>query len=193
MMTLMIAMVISMMMMMTGQSALDLQKVCCGSWHSWLVSSVIFSAVFPSQCIYKILSCCIQLKAALHSADAVFPDTVFSVVCLSVYGRSDCGSTALHRSVCFCVSVCLTPPQCVSIYGRTISPHTSAETRLTALGRTFHHHHQHHHHHHQPHLHLYSLHLDPPGRCRLIKDSLDFKLLKASQLKTFYCIFVKPR
>ena len=95
-MTLMIAMVISMMMMMTGQSALDLQKVCSGSWHSWLVSSVIFSAVFPSQCIYKIVSCCIQLKAALHSADAVFPDTVFSVVCLSVYGRSDCGSTALH-------------------------------------------------------------------------------------------------
>ena len=95
MMTLMIAMVISMMMMMmTGQSALDLQKVCCGSWHSWLVFSVIFSAVFPSQCIYKIVSCCIQLKAALHSADAVFPDTVFSVVCLSVYGRSD--STALH-------------------------------------------------------------------------------------------------
>ena len=71
-MTLMIAMVIS-MMMMTGQSALDLQKVCSGSWHSWLVSSVIFSAVFPSQCIYKIVSCCIQLKAALHSADAVFP------------------------------------------------------------------------------------------------------------------------
>ena len=96
MMTLMIAMVISMMMMMmTGQSALDLQKVCCGSWHSWLVSSIIFFAVFPSQCIYKIVSCCIQLKAALHSADAVFPDTVFSVVCLSVYGRSDCGSTAL--------------------------------------------------------------------------------------------------
>ena len=96
MLTLMIAMVISMMMMMTGQSALDLQKVCCGSWHSWLVSSIIFFAVFPSQCIYKIVSCCIQLKAALHSADAVFPDTVFSVVCLSVYGRSDCGSTALH-------------------------------------------------------------------------------------------------
>ena len=30
--------------------------------------------------------------------------------------------------------------QCVSIYGRTISPHTSAETRLTAQGRTFPHH-----------------------------------------------------
>ena len=34
-------------------------------------------------------------------------------------------------------------------------------------------------------LHLYSLHLDPPGRCRLIKDSLQFKTFSKLNYSTF--------